>query len=264
MKPFYKIAFLILFGLTVFISSAYISCTSHAAPVAQSDYDAILYPQERWAPALLDMIKEGPRILPRDFNTQVPPPPANSSARTQYDLVTMRVYMGERTPDVLAQIKEENTADLVRLMLQPAIGRHLENYPQTAILFDIINHDVSYFVLHEKQHFQRARPSQLTEDLDPVIEVPHHASYPSGHATQTYAFALVLGMLDPAHADEYKAHSFAVARRREIAGVHYPSDSLAGFDLAHHVVEGLMITPRIEQQFAAAKDELSKAGVFGK
>jgi membrane-associated phospholipid phosphatase len=78
----------------------------------------------------------------------------------------------------------------------------------------------------------------------PPVPVPGHSSYPSGHATQARLIALcmtyVLGLVRPALpagdiaaiTETLAALARRVARNREIAGLHFPSDSQAGQKLA--------------------------------
>jgi UDP-N-acetylmuramoylalanine-D-glutamate ligase len=78
--------------------------------------------------------------------------------------------------------------------------------------------------------------------LLPPIVVPGHASFPSGHSTQTHLMVLCMndvltGATQPAAnvtamVDDFATLAHRIARNREIAGLHYPSDSKAGKDLA--------------------------------
>jgi membrane-associated phospholipid phosphatase len=81
----------------------------------------------------------------------------------------------------------------------------------------------------------------LCPALLPPLEVPGHASFPSGHSTQAHLMALC--MIDviagkpqtPTMAIDLWTLADRIARNREIAGLHYPSDSAAGVCLAFHV-----------------------------
>lgn len=128
-------------------------------------------------------------------------------------------------------------------------------HPVTNSLLSSVDRDVIYFILREKMKYQRARPTQLAPDLTTVIAVPKHSAYPSGHAGQVYAAALVLSAVDPANAEKYRQLAIDVAHRREIAGVHYPSDSEAGRAIAAQVVAALMKDPEIQKRIALAKKE---------
>jgi membrane-associated phospholipid phosphatase len=77
--------------------------------------------------------------------------------------------------------------------------------------------------------------------------VPGHASFPSGHATQAFLMALfieqaltvTLKAYAPIVARELKVLAVRIARNREIAGLHYPTDSDAGRQLAQSLLNTL-------------------------
>jgi membrane-associated phospholipid phosphatase len=107
---------------------------------------------------------------------------------------------------------------------------------------------VALFVaMNWKSQFSRPRPSQLCPALLPPIAVPGHASYPSGHSTQAHLMALCMGeifallpaaqqpLMQPIQADLWVLAD-RIARNREIAGLHYPSDSAAGVVLANQIL----------------------------
>jgi membrane-associated phospholipid phosphatase len=89
-----------------------------------------------------------------------------------------------------------------------------------------------------KMHFDFPRPITVCTDLQPVIQTPGHGSWPSGHATEAFAVAVVLTALMRGGAVDTEAeiaageHPMRLAQRiatnRTIAGMHYPSDSMAG------------------------------------
>ena len=112
--------------------------------------------------------------------------------------------------------------------------------------------------MHYKRHFSRPRPSQYSPALLPSIDVPGHASYPSGHATEANFIALCLEKVMPAAASTPSAApppppplpfpgrsplqqmAQRIARNREVLGLHFPSDSKAGMLLAEETFKILM------------------------
>jgi membrane-associated phospholipid phosphatase len=103
--------------------------------------------------------------------------------------------------------------------------------------------------MHWKWTFQRARPAQVYPALVPVIATPPHASYPSNHALQSRLAALALSEIFPAVQGDaaatalHEAHRLPlllmadrIAENREVAGVHFPSDSQEGKDLADRLL----------------------------
>jgi membrane-associated phospholipid phosphatase len=107
------------------------------------------------------------------------------------------------------------------------------------------NLTAAYTAMYWKGVHKRLRPSQRLPMLRPPIEVPGHASYPSGHSTQATLIALVtgvaLGTKSANPAAQAKAKTLAnslnglaarIARNRELGGLHYPSDTDGGLKLA--------------------------------
>jgi hypothetical protein len=98
----------------------------------------------------------------------------------------------------------------------------------------------------------RARPSQVCPALMPPVPVPGHPSFPSGHATQAMlmAFCAEAAMADPAKVtiptplqDAWRpllqTLAGRIARNREIAGLHFESDTNGGLELAAKAFEKL-------------------------
>ena len=111
-------------------------------------------------------------------------------------------------------------------------------------------------IFHFKRRFMRGRPGMCcTEPLNPMFppgdrDHPAHPAYPSGHSTQAYAVAFFYARLFPQLTDELMAAAAEIAWNREIAGLHYPSDSMAGKLLASQLVDMLFDNP----EFAALAD----------
>jgi len=117
-------------------------------------------------------------------------------------------------------------------------------------------HVGEFQAMHYKYQFDRPRPSQLSPLLMPPIEVPSHASYPSGHATQSALLTGLLAEVMPAEVSVPLALlAERVARNREVLGLHYPSDSAAGKLLAAGSKLLLMQCPLVQTLLEKASDE---------
>jgi membrane-associated phospholipid phosphatase len=123
------------------------------------------------------------------------------------------------------------------------------SHPHTYRVLHIASLIGSYAVLYYKGRYDRPRPSQLCPALLPPIPMPGHASWPSGHATQAWLKARCIehvlqglppGTLTPGDLEAVSSNlrtlAIRVARNREIAGLHYPTDSAAGCKLADTIV----------------------------
>jgi hypothetical protein len=105
-----------------------------------------------------------------------------------------------------------------------------------------------------KKIFDRVRPSYFDPSLEPVIAVPSHPAYPSGHACQYYMVAHALALLAPELTEMMMKKAERIARNREIAGVHYPSDSKAGKILAEQIFAVLKERPTFKEKLARAQE----------
>lgn len=219
---------------------------------AQAEGNDLHFPPSDWAPELIEVLRAGPGYLPRDTNVSLPAPPKPGSATAAAEISILKLRQTyDRTPENIAMITSEG--DPAKTVLQVfAEHGHLpdpKKSPGLEKFLTEISTEVRWFVLREKWTFQRARPSQLDPSLDPVLPVPGHASYPSGHATESRALALVLARLDPACAASYLSLADAIGDRREIAGLHFPSDSRAGEFLADQIVSDLLEGPLASEAF---------------
>ena len=218
--------------------------------------DDFKYDLNDWHPELLAQLERGPRILPRDMKLEVKPYAANTSAETLAEIAALKKFEAEeRTPEQIKKMDRENiTMPLYRVFADEGLY-DFDTHPITNSLLASVDREVMYFILREKKAFQRPRPTQLAPELTTVIPVPRHSAYPSGHGGQAYAFALILSEVDPVNADKYKQMAFDIAHRREIAGVHYPSDGEAGRAIATQVVAAMLEKPEIQERMVLAKKE---------
>ncbi len=228
----------------------------YAADEAQA-VDEIRYPDDRWGDIFLNEIKSGPRLL-RGVTFEVVEPPANSSDETKQELAFLQeLVKSSRDDDTLSRIYYENK----EASIHGAFVKEGLLSEENELLFELMNtvyKEHGYFILERKKHFSRPRPTQLDQSLVLVIDNPMHAAYPSGHASQSYMMALILSDFDPEHTDVYKQFAIDIAHRREIAGVHYPSDSVAGRQLAVDVLAKLKEVPEFAERYAAVKEAFVK------
>ena len=82
------------------------------------------------------------------------------------------------------------------------------------------------------------RPRPVLEGLPPLGGAPSSLSFPSAHATSSFAVATAMVRVDPAMAATFVV-AFALALGRPYLGMHYPSDVLAGAFLG--VLLGLIV-----------------------
>ena len=150
----------------------------------------------------------------------------------------VRLAEDERA-DALGEIIDQDRGFIGYFMAAMSISPR--SHPVTCRLLFIGSLIGAYVSLHFKGLHQRRRPSQRAPALLPPIEVPGHASYPSGHATQARLMAKCVEAALPTApdikgplGDVLDTLAARIARNREIAGLHFHSDTVAGRTLADH------------------------------
>lgn len=231
------------------------------SPIAQQRIDIGSFPIRNWAPnwyawlVLTEFVKSdwdclGDKILPSwaptgNWNCRSPAP---GQERSAYEMV-----QGEL--DCLVTAAEDERADALGVILGQStefISYFLDlltasnGYPGTAKVLSIANFIAGFCAMYYKGKYNRPRASMLCPALMPPIPVPGHASFPSGHSTQAHLIAycmidLLSGLRRQCSMkNDLLALADRIARNREIAGLHYPSDSEGGKKLAWYILPRLI------------------------
>ncbi|MGH1457017.1 MAG: hypothetical protein ACRBDI_09570 [Alphaproteobacteria bacterium] len=254
----FKIKTVLFVTLGVVFLSLLVARGSVAVDAPEKDVDDIEFAIGTWDPSLLEIIEAGPRILTRDVVFDVAAPPSNDSEITRLELDNLlAIQEAERSDEEIKRIVFEHTGKKAHQIFEHEGLLNQDNY-KTNQLMTMIDVDHSYFILERKKHFARARPNQLDENIKTVLPNPGHAAYPSGHASQLYMVALVLSDFDPENEMIYKQFAYDVTHRREIAGFHYVSDSIAGRKLAVDVLAKLRENLIFEKKYQDAKASYTK------
>lgn len=142
-------------------------------------------------------------------------------------------------PSVLAQIIKQARSANGAVSSVIGVAGPLFGLPKTAALQELVIKRVMPPLFKLKVEFNRARPmhccaQKLTGEKAPMFPPGHeyypgHPSYPCGHGAVAMAMAHVLVALAPKQLKHnFIAAAIQVADNREIAGLHFPSDSAAG------------------------------------
>lgn len=146
------------------------------------------------------------------------------------------------------------------------IGISAEATPHLNMLLRRVRMDASRANDKAKEHYARKRPFMDTKDVTctPKEQAGMKAdSYPSGHASIGWAWALVLAEADPDRANTILARGVAYGDSRTVCGVHYKSDVEAGRTIGAATVSRLHSNPVFNAQVAEARREIGAARAAG-
>ncbi len=169
----------------------------------------------------------------------VPAPPEPGSPADKADFEALFDWQARRSEADCAGARAQAKADYDKFFgdispfpapLPPEVS---------SILFKVY-YDGGMAVGAAKEHFGRQRPFKRDQALKPCLGKVGGLSYPSGHATVSRLFALLLSDVAPARRAVFLARSDRAALNRVIGGVHHPSDIAAGKALGDAVYAELL------------------------
>lgn len=189
------------------------------------------YPDHWWSPDFWNDLRLAGRYRSVLQNFELPSPPDEAETRNELDrLLELQASSDrhQRMPEILEEAA--GPPAYYRRMLLLDDHRNV----QTNALFARVIPWSRMFIMSFKHQWKRPRPMQIEPRLRPAVDCPHHASFPSGHSTQSHLVALLMGEITGR--EDVRSTLWAAADRiaenREYAGLHYHSDSVCGAALA--------------------------------
>lgn len=165
-------------------------------------------------------------------------PPTNSSLVTKQELKILQSYEVYRND-------AKEYMELVDTKLMKPFRRYFKKHDLDMKLLDeveVLKDNLAPIVLQLKVHYNRPRPSKLAKSLTFFrqanfnvypLKTAETPSYPSGHATEGRFVSLYLADRVPfEHKGNIKKIGDDIGNSRQIAGVHYPTDTEFGHHLA--------------------------------
>ena len=176
-------------------------------------------------------------VIPSGKAYQLPSPP--DAKATQAEVKELLDAQRQRDSSAVRLITYWN-AGAPSYRWQTIAEKLYQSFPPAWVrakaLMNVAIYDATVAAWQSKQAHRRPRPSQ-NKALTPYLPTPDSPSYPCEHSVTAGAAAAILGYLFPAKADSIRRVAEEVGRSRVLAGVAYPSDVKAGFDLGWRVAE---------------------------
>ena len=208
-----------------------------------------------------------PAELP-DSRAFLPPPPAAGSAAFAADEDAYRSTRKLRdTPRwALAAMDADYAFPHAAATFSCALAMPVseEATPHLNMLLRRVRADASRANDKAKDYYKRRRPYNAYGDASCTPrEQLKDDSYPSGHASVGWAWALALAEIAPDSANAVLARGLAFGQSRVICGVHWKSDVEAGRLVGAATVSRLHADPVFAAQLAAARKEIERARAAG-
>ena len=144
-----------------------------------------------------------------------------------------------------ADLRPDRASEIVAELPYPVtfwasvLGLQAHRHGKTLQLLDLVLALATHVEMRFKHIFAVPRPTDFSPQIQPMIPVPGHGSWPSGHATEAFLTATVLEALlndaSPASApngtasrEQFQRLAARIAINRTVAGVHFPVDSAVG------------------------------------
>jgi membrane-associated phospholipid phosphatase len=172
--------------------------------------------------------------------------PSEAKFIKQLDLVNQYADLrSDRSAEILAQLNAPTA------FFSSIVALDISRFPRTLELLNATLRLAYSVVIQIKHGLACRRPQEYSPQIQPMIPVPQHGAFPSGHATEAFIAAYVFWALlhainarassttppPPSGATQYAHMSWGtqfmrlasrIAINRTVAGVHFPADSAAG------------------------------------
>lgn len=202
---------------------------------------------------------------------QVPPPPAEGSPAMLLDeAIAQRSFALRGTPRWQLAIEDAdlsfpNAAGTFTCAL--GVGITQSDTPHLWQLLQRSARDLGATTRTAKEHYKRQRPFMVNGQPNCTPEytkqLERDGSYPSGHTTTGWGWALILAELAPDRTDALMVRGRSVGESRNVCNVHWHSDVMQGRLIAAGTVARLHAKQEFRADLEAARSELAAARTKG-
>ncbi len=190
----------------------------------------------------------------------VPPPPAADTIAEAADRLSVETITSLRTPEQVALARQWAKYEVFKLV-QPVLGDWAtpQTLPKLAKFIADSAVETQPFTDKLKKAYSRPRPFVTNPAIAIVVDRPESSSYPSGHATGSALHAAILAAIWPEHAADFLHQAELVRLSRLYAGVHYPSDVVAGARLGEAIAREMLKSPQTQLAIEEVRAEIAAA-----
>jgi len=206
-----------------------------------------------------------------DSTTLVPAPPVAGSAGFALDEQVSREARALRDSPRFAQAHRDAELGFPEGASQFSCALDLDvDAQRTPALYTLLERsriDASAATKAAKNHYQRPRPFMVNGEPTCTPEdeagLRKNGSYPSGHTSIGWAWALILSEIAPDRADAIQARGRNYGESRLVCNVHWQSDILEGRFMGAAAVARLHDNAGFQRDLQAARKEIAAARKAG-
>ncbi|GAB2880194.1 phosphatase PAP2 family protein [Uliginosibacterium flavum] len=197
----------------------------------------------------------------------LPPPPAKGSAALALDTeISQRSFSLRDTPRWTqaisdADLRFPHAASTFSCALNAPVSE-----AETPRLYSLLHRtltDAGGSTGNAKHYYNRTRPFVINGQPlctpDDRVSLEHDGSYPSGHTTVGWSWALILAEVSPAQGGAILARGLAFGESRNVCNAHWHSDVVQARSMAAGSVARLHANHAFLADLNAAKAELTSA-----
>lgn len=197
------------------------------------------------------------RVPVSDFSQVIPAPPVDDSPAGMADLETVLNVQKWRTKKQIEEAKRVDKQSAFGFA-RPVLGEWFRSadFPRTKEVMHELGDAANKVCDEAKKHWDRPRPYQRDPRVEPVTGKPGNTSYPSGHSFGATFWSVIYAEAFPEHAREFDEQAHRAMWGRVMAGVHYPSDTTAGYVLARAVGAEMLKDPEVRRKVQEIRKEV--------
>ena len=187
------------------------------------------------------------------------PPPSPGSLAAEADMEAVLMAQAFRTPEQEAWAQHIDSDGIFKHARELGPWFTPQALPKCEAFFSRVLGDAHGVSAQAKRLYARPRPPRVDARVQPCVQLPGSASYPSGHSMQAFLMASILADLLPEKREVLLDRAHRAAWSRIIGGVHFPTDDIAGRVLAKAILEELRKSPEFLKDLNVCREELDQA-----
>jgi acid phosphatase (class A) len=190
-----------------------------------------------------------------DFKALLGGPPADDSQLHRDEVDRMLKLQAERTPAEIARCESEVEVSVFAFASVLGPWFNEDDLPKTAALMSEVNRQAKTPTSAAKTMWNRTRPPLADSRIHPCVALEKTPSFPSGHAMRGMLWATLLSEIFPDQRTALMARGKQIGDDRVLAGMHYPSDVVAGQKLGTEIGRRFLADTTFQSQLQAVKQE---------